>query len=185
MLRYRRKLLMKKRVDEKKSEMRWRLKNDGSTGHRAEKGCDLYRESSCALNFTMAYRRAPCTTELKADFESVKGFPKTSVCIIISHTAKYRIRLKSMLKHLGIGSFCSYYKHRLLRWAAHDARITVNWITRKLSRLPPSVGTGRVCQGGCAPLANVVKGLLLLIVFLKARSRVICGPPIGRGLTSH
>jgi hypothetical protein len=41
----------------------------------------------------------------------------------MAHKEKKRITSTSLLERLGIGSFDSYYKHRLLRWAGHVARM--------------------------------------------------------------
>ena len=56
-----------------------------------------------------------------------------SMCrIIMVHTIKHRIKSKSLLERLGVGSFGSYYNRRLLRWAGHVACMPLNRMPRKL-----------------------------------------------------
>jgi hypothetical protein len=52
--------------------------------------------------------------------------------ITIARTMKHRITSKSLFKRLGVGSFDSFYNRRLLRWAGHVARMTMDRMPRKL-----------------------------------------------------
>ncbi len=50
----------------------------------------------------------------------------------MAHTMKHRATSTSFLERLGVGSFDSYYKCRLLRWAGHVARMPMSQMPRKL-----------------------------------------------------
>ena len=52
--------------------------------------------------------------------------------IAMTRTMKHRITSKSLLERLGVGSFGSYYNRRLLRWAGHVARMSMDRMPRKL-----------------------------------------------------
>jgi hypothetical protein len=52
--------------------------------------------------------------------------------ITTAHTMKHRITSKSLFERLGVGSFDRYYNRRLLRWARHVARMSMNRVPRKL-----------------------------------------------------